>query len=124
MIEVPTVADVVKDRARLTGLSFEVLWALLLDVGQLEREITVAMGRAIAQTAQTPAEPEDRLLTTEEAAARFRVTTFTMLRYARRKPYDAAVVTLSGATIRWSAQRLDNILLGRGAGTRRKAATL
>lgn len=67
---------------------------------------------------------EDHLLTTEEAAARCQVSVFTMQRWARRLPYSSAVVQLSRATVRWSAQRLDAIVLGRGAAPRRKAATL
>jgi hypothetical protein len=123
---IPTLAEIGADRARLAGLPFETLWALFLDVGQLEREITVAMAGAMARGTKGTTPAEDRLLTTEEAAARCQVSPFTMKRWARSAPYNAAVVVLSRTKVRWSLQRLDDVIrqLGAAKPPRRKAATL
>jgi hypothetical protein len=122
---IPTLAEIGADRARLAGLPFETLLALLLDVGQLEREITVALVGAMARGTKGAPPTEDRLLTTEEAAAKFQVSPHTMKRWARVQPYTQAVVVLGRTTIRWNAQRLDDVLRTLGAQRpRRKAATL
>jgi len=122
MIPVPTLAEIVADGTKLADLPFTALWALLRDVGHLEKEIIAAMlpaaGREAAQIA-----PQDRALTIGEAAERLRISPAAMTKWLRKPPYNAAVVVRSRTCVRVSAQRLEQILLDRGAGPRRKAAT-
>src|SRR3990167_5975434 len=121
MIPVPTLAEVVADGAKLADLPFTALWSLLREVGKLEKEIITAMlpaaGREAAQIA-----PQDRALTIGEAAERLRISPAAMTKWLRKPPYNAAVVVRSRTCVRVSAQRLEQILLDRGAGPRRKAA--
>lgn len=118
---VPTLAEVVRDTERLIGLPFDTLWALLGEVGRVERQITAAMvPAALSVTAQVTG-PVDRLLTIAEAAARLHVAEATMQKWLRKPPYDAAVVVRSRSMVRVSSQHLDAILLGGGLRVRRKA---
>ena len=123
VIPIPTLAEVVADGAKLADLPFTALWALLRDVGQLEKEIIAAMLPAANKTMASTAIPEDRALTIEEAAQRLRIAPATMQKWLRKPPYDAAVVVRSRTCVRVSAQRLDDILLNGGARHRRKAVS-
>jgi hypothetical protein len=123
MTPVPTLAEVAQDRTRLDVLPFEALWALLRDLNLLEKEITTAMIPAASRAADSRAVPEDRALTIAEAAARLQIAPATMQKWLTKPPYNAAVVVRSRTCVRVSAQRLEQILLDRGAGPRRKAVS-
>jgi hypothetical protein len=122
MIAVPTLEEIARDRTRLDGLSFAALWAILRDLGLLEREVTAAMLAAQSTSGvATVTVTEDRMLTISEAAARLHVAEATMQKWLRKPPYNAAVVVRSRSMVRVSAQRLDDILLNGGRAGRRKA---
>lgn len=118
----PTLAEIVQDGSKLADLPFTALWALLRDLGLLEREITAAMLATGIQDAST-AHPEDRALTIEQAAERLQIAPTTMKRWLRKEPYNRAVVVRSRTCVRVSAQRLEAILLESGLRARRKAVS-
>lgn len=123
MISIPTLAEVAADRAKLEGLPFDALWSLLLKAGELQTEIACGMLPAMHRAVTGAVIAEDRALTIEEAAERLKIAPATMQKWLRREPYNAAVAVRSRTCVRVSAQRLEQILLGRGAGPRRKAVS-
>lgn len=120
-VPVPTLADIVADGSKLADLPFSALWSLHRDLGLVDREITSHM---LARAASPPVENVlvDHLLTHEEAGQRTGMSAHTMKRWAHRLPYSTAVVVLSRTRVRWSSQRLDDVLRTLGARPRRKAA--
>ena len=122
MIPVPTLAEVVQEHAKLDGLPFDAIFGLFIEAQLLQSTIAGFMIPAIASAGKLIVET-DRALTIEEAAQRLRIAPATMQKWLRKSPYNAAVVVRSRTCVRVSAQRLEQILLDRGAGPRRKAAT-
>lgn len=122
MVGVPTLAEVTQDRAQLLGLPFGALWELSLEAGRLQAAITTAM-LAAQSTSGVTTMTADRLLTIPEAAERLRIHPDTMKQKLRTLPYNAAAVVLARNCVRVSAHRLEQILLDRGLGARRKAVS-
>jgi hypothetical protein len=120
---VPTLAEIVADRATLLGLPFGALWALSLEAGRLQAEITMAMSAA-QSTSGVDTIREDKSLTIEQAAERLQIAPTTMKRWLRKAPYNSAVVVRSRTCVRVSSQRLEDILLSGGARLRRKAVSV
>jgi hypothetical protein len=107
----PTLAEIVADATKATGLTRPVLGGLLIELAALQTQLGAAIASAPDGAALAP---PDRALTIEQVAERLNLSPATMKRWLRREPYSAAVVVRSRTCVRVSAQRLEDILLRGG----------
>lgn len=110
MITLPTLAEVVQDRTRLSGLPFGALWALLIEAGSLQTAVACAMAEAVQQGMTAQRGPEDRAVTLTDCAARLRITIGTARSWFSKPPFDATVLTRSKSRVLVSEARFDALL--------------
>jgi hypothetical protein len=109
-VNVPSLLDVYKDPTVLKGLPLRVIVTLRRQSSQLAADLDAAVVTTLANSItqdRWPAADADKLLTPEEAAARFGVSRRWLLDHADTMP---GVKRLSRKVIRFSERRLARFL--------------
>jgi hypothetical protein len=118
LASVPTLAELVMEPARIATLPVGVIAGFVVELAALQQQFgarLAAAGSVVAEASPGP-QPEDRLLSATEAAARLGISPLTLLRKRHRAPYRDFVVPTGTRRPLFSLRRIqDYITLHAGA---------
>lgn len=104
---VPTLDALAADPSKAANLAGPVVAALLARVAAVSGTLAARAVTLTHEALEAPNDPEDRLLTVEQAAARLGMSRDWIYRRASRLPF---AVRLDGSALRFSSQGIDRYI--------------